>query len=319
MRSRLARGSAIVAALLSIGSLRLAAQFPVDVRVNLEKDSVRIGDPFRVFINVSAPRGATIEFPEALDSTSTVQSIDPRAIFAQPDSVGFSQNAVYRVAAWDVGRQPLQLGDVVVRLGGESRSIPIVGRSVFVVSVLPADSASRVPKPARALFLDPFIPWWFWALLATIAALLLGFWWWWRRRKRAVAAEVIVDPYVRARRDFERIERLGLVEAGERSRYVALVVDVLREYVADRVPGAPLSLTSTELLAVTQHARTLPHDRLLRILNEADLVKFARRPVSVERARDIGREAQALVEHEHQASQPTPSDAAATPPQGRAA
>jgi hypothetical protein len=291
---------------LVVGSTKLQAQFPVDVRVNIEKDSVRIGDPFRVFINVRAPRGASIEFPEALDSTSTVQSIDPRTVFSQPDSDAFAQNAVYRVAAWDIGRQPIRLADVVVKLGDRTRSVPIIGRSIFVVSVLPADSASRVPKPARALFEDPFIPWWFWALLAAAIAVLLGFWWWWRRRKRGGQVQEVVDPYLRAMRDFERIERLGLVDAGERTRYVALVIDVLREYIAERVHGAPLSMTSTELLAVTQHARTLPHERLLRILNEADLVKFARRPVGAERARDIAREAKAIVEHEHVASQPVP-------------
>jgi hypothetical protein len=301
--------------LLMAGAHAAAAQFPVDVRVNVEKDSVRIGDPFRIFINVVAPKGATIEFPETLDSTSTIQSIDPRSVFSQPDSNGFAQNAVYRVAAWDIGRQPIQLTDIVVRLGDRTRTIPIIGRSIFVVSVLPSDSASRVPKPARALFLDPFIPWWFWALLAAIVATLFGLWWWWRRRKRPVVEE-IVDPYLRAMRDFERIERLGLVDAGERTRYVALVVDVLREYTAEQVADAPLSLTSTELLAVTQHVRTLPHDRMLRILNEADLVKFARRPVSAERARDIGREAKAIVEHEHEASQPVPETA---PAEGQAA
>lgn len=291
---------------LLVAASPMKAQFPVDVRVNIEKDSVRVGDPFRVFINVSAPRGATIEFPAALDSTSTIQSIDPRAIFPQPDSNGFSQNAVYRVAAWDVGRQPIRLTDIVVRVGDRTRSIPIIGRSVFVVSVLPADSAGRVPKPARALFEDPFIPWWFWAALAAVIATLLGLWWWWRRRQRTVTVAEIVDPYLRAQRDFARIENLGLVDAGERTRHVALVVDVLREYIADRFAGAPLSMTSIELLSATQQARTLPHDRLLRVLNEADLIKFARRPVSAERARDIGREAKALVEHEHQASQPAP-------------
>jgi hypothetical protein len=292
--------------LLAAGALPAASQFVVDVRVSLEKDSVRIGDPFRIFINVRTPRGATIEFPETLDSTGTVQSIDPRAVFSQPDSTGFAQNAVYRVAAWDIGRQPIQLTDVVVKLGGQTRTIPIVGRAVFVVSVLPADSASRVPKPARGIFEDPFIPWWFWAALAAIIASLIGLWWWWRRRQRGAGAVEIVDPYLRALRDFERIERLGLIDAGERTRYVALVVDVLREYIADRVQGAPLSMTSTELLAVTQQAPTVPQDRLLRILNEADLIKFARRSVSADRARDIGNEARGIVEFEHQASQPVP-------------
>jgi hypothetical protein len=299
------------------GAIPLAAQFPVDVRVTLEKDSVRIGDPFRVFVNVRAPRGATIEFPETLDSTATVRSIDPRAVFSQPDSDGFAQNAVYRAAAWDIGRQPIQLADVVVRVGDRSRTVPIIGRAVFVVSVLPADSASRVPKPARAIFEDPFIPWWFWAVLAAIVAGLLGFWWWWRRRNRGSPEMEIVDPYLRAVRDFDRIERLGLVDAGERTRYVSLVVDVLREYIADRYGEAPLSLTSTELLSATQQARSLPHDRLMRILNEADLVKFARRPVSAERARDIGREAKSIVEHEHLASQPAEPEAPEAP--GRAA
>jgi len=300
------RALVAICGLLAAGALPAAGQFVVDVRVSIEKDSVRIGDPFRIFINVRAPRGATIQFPETLDSTGTVQSIDPRAVFSQPDSTGFAQNAVYRVAAWDIGRQPIQLTDVVVKLGGQTRTIPIVGRAVFVVSVLPADSASRVPKPARGIFEDPFIPWWFWALLAAIVASLIGLWWWWRRRQRGAGTVEIIDPYLRALRDFERIERLGLIDAGERTRYVALVVDVLREYIADRVHGAPLSMTSTELLAVTQQARTVPQDRLLRILNEADLIKFARRPVSADRARDIGNEAKAIVEAEHQASQPVP-------------
>ena len=300
------RALVAICGLLAAGALPAAGQFVVDVRVSVEKDSVRIGDPFRIFINVRAPRGATIQFPETLDSTGTVQSIDPRAVFSQPDSTGFAQNAVYRVAAWDIGRQAIQLTDVVVKLGGQTRTIPIVGRAVFVVSVLPADSASRVPKPARGIFEDPFIPWWFWALLAAIVASLIGLWWWWRRRQRGAGTVEIIDPYLRALRDFERIERLGLIDAGERTRYVALVVDVLREYIADRVHGAPLSMTSTELLAVTQQARTVPQDRLLRILNEADLIKFARRPVSADRARDIGNEAKAIVEAEHQASQPVP-------------
>jgi len=192
----------LVTGLLGYWAAGAGAQFPVDVRVNIEKDSVRIGDPFRVFINVRAPRGATIEFPETLDSTATVQSIDPRAVFSQPDSTGFAQNAVYRVAAWDIGRQPIQLSDVVVKLGDRTRTIPIVGRAVFVVSVLPADSASRVPKPARGIFEDPFIPWWFWAILAAIVATLLGVWWWWRRRQRGDAVQEVIDPYLRALRDF---------------------------------------------------------------------------------------------------------------------
>jgi hypothetical protein len=283
-----------------------AQRLAVDASLTMDRDTVRIGDPFKIFVSVRVPRGATIDFPIALDTSGTVQSIDPRAVFAAPDSLGFRQNAVYRVAAWNVGRQPIHMPDITVRLGNDTRTVSLPGYAIFVASVLPADTSLRVPKPARGLFETMLIPWWFWALLAAAVALLLLLWWWWRHRKRAKPEEVL-DPYERAQRDFQRIEALGLLEAGERSRYVALVVDVLREYVANRFTHAPMALTSTELLTATRSTATIPHDRFMRILNEADLVKFARRPVSGERARDIGIEARALVDHEHQASQPVPA------------
>jgi len=61
---------------------------------------------------------------------------------------------------------------------------------------------------------------------------------------------------------------------------------------------------------LTRSVRELPNvpsDRLTRLLTEADLIKFARRPVSGDRAREIGRDARAIVDAEHQASQPVPA------------
>jgi hypothetical protein len=94
------------------------------------------------------------------------------------------------------------------------------------------------------------------------------------------------------------------------------MVEVLRDYLAARYAKAPLSLTSTELLAAMRGERAVPNDRLVRALNEADLIKFAKRPVSNERARELGREARAIVAHEHGATRPAP---AAAPAAGRAA
>jgi len=42
------------------------------------------------------------------------------------------------------------------------------------------------------------------------------------------------------------------------------------------------------------------------MLTEADLIKFARRPVSTDRARELGSDARAIVAEEHRASQPSP-------------
>ena len=282
-----------------------AQQIPVKAGVTVVPDTVRVGDPFRVTVGIRAPRGATIEFPTATDSTSAVQSLDPVAVRTTPDTTVVEQYADYRVAAWDIGSQPIRLTDAIVRYNGAERRIPLGGQTVFVRSVLPADTAQRKPKPPRALFeMNPF-PWWLVALIAAaIVALGLLVWWWVRRRRRPPPA-VVVDPFERAQTEFDRIEALGLLDAGERARYVTLMVETLRDYLAARyAEEAALSLTSTEL----QHSvRALPHvpqERLTRVLTEADLVKFARRPVSSERARELGREARSIVEHEHRASHP---------------
>ena len=109
------------------------------------------------------------------------------------------------------------------------------------------------------------------------------------------------DPFAEAESEFERIERLGLVEAGERGRYVALMVEVLRTYLARRIPEAHQSLTTGELLISVRESPTVPVNRLALVLADADLVKFARRATTAERARELGTEARGIVGAVHAA------------------
>ena len=165
--------SALVAG-AAAGAAAQATGAPISVQaaVGIEPDTVRIGDPFVVQIGIRAPRGATIAFPPAPDSTGAVQSLDPVRVEIRPDSGGVVQWGYYRVAAWDIGDQPITLGDVVVTVGGRSRRIAITGRKVFVASVLPADTAQRVPKPPRRST-SSLCRWWLWLTLAAAAVILL--------------------------------------------------------------------------------------------------------------------------------------------------
>src|SRR5207247_3015948 len=139
-----------------------------------------------------------------------------------------------------------------------------------------------------------------WALLG--AAIIAVAWWLWRRYRRREPVVVVVDAFTRAGREFARIEALGLVESGERGRFVTLMIEVLRDYLAARYPEAALSLTTTELGAVLRRKQAVPLDRLVRLLHDVDLVKFARRAVTTGQALDVAREAKAIVMHEHAAS-----------------
>jgi hypothetical protein len=262
--------------------------------VTVQPETVSVGDPFLVLVRVQAPLGSTIEFPEGPDSAAKVEALDARGMRPNADSSAIDITAAYRLAAWDVGDQPLQLGDIVVKLGGDERRLTLGRYQVVVRTVLPEDSAQRVPKPPRPPFEFPR-PWWHYLLAALAVLGIIGLLiWLWMRRKRP-KPEIDVDPYKLAEEEFARVESLGLVEAGERGRFVALMVEVLRHYLAARVDGAWTSLTSNELAAVVRKTRNVPADRLAAILAESDLIKFARRPVTAEGARTVAREARAIV------------------------
>lgn len=286
-----------------------SSQPPVapQVAVSVRPDTVTVGDPITVVIRIRAPRGSVIEFPTGPDSGATVELLDPRIVTAfggdsAVDPTVVDQVARYRLAAWNVGAQSIVLGSATVQTPGGVVDVPIQAGEVFVSSVLPADSAQRIPKPARELFAPRVAWWWPWLPLLLAAAVLGGLvWWWWRRRRRRAQAQTPVDPYELAEREFARIEALGLLEAGERGRFVALMVEVLRDYLAARVETAHPSLTSTELLDVMRSASGVPVERLTPVLSETDLIKFAKRPVSNDRAREIAREARAIVKELGQA------------------
>ncbi|MEO6527459.1 MAG: DUF4381 family protein [Gemmatimonadaceae bacterium] len=286
----------------------------VQAGATVDRDTVTVGDVVRLTIRVRAPLGATVNFPTAVDSLGAVQALEPPVVRDGADSSAVDRIATYRVAAWDVGGQPIRLGDVIVQADDGERRVALALPTLFVKSVLPADSALRVPKPARPLLdVRAPIPWWWWAL-AALAALLIGLGvWWWSRRRRGVAAPT-GDPFGDAEAAFTRIERLRLPEAGEPGRHAALMADVLRRYLADRHQAASLANTSGELLSAVRGIGSIPFDRLRRLLDEVDPVKFAAAPLAPASARALGDEAKAIVREERDASA-----AAAAAPQESAA
>jgi len=267
----------------------------VQMGFRVTPDTVLIGQPFSLFIKVLAPRGVRFEFPAGPDTT-TQNGVRPIELRGEKlvSQLGDTAVALYRLVAWDVGTQPLRIPDVRATFEGQERRPSLGSASVFVKSVLPADTSLRIPKPARPLIVLPVINWLRWlALLAAIVALALAWWAWRRYRNRPKPP---VDPYVRAQQEFAKVEGRRLLETGEPEEHLAAMVDVTREYLAARVPGVRRSDTTTELLKAMQPRQgvevELPH-----LLERADLVKFARGSVSQQEAREAGGQLRAIVDH----------------------
>ncbi|HJP59440.1 MAG TPA: hypothetical protein VJ865_05560 [Gemmatimonadaceae bacterium] len=270
-------------------------ELPVQMGYRVNPDTVLIAQQFNLFIKVLAPKGVRFEFPLGPDTTSQ-NGVRPIELRGEKivSMLGDTAVALYHLVAWDVGTQPLRIPDVRVSSQGQERLIPLGGASVFVKSVLPADTSLRIPKPPRPLIVLPVFNWLLWAAILAAAIALVLLWWAWRRYRNRPKPPI--DPYVRAQQEFARIDARKLLEKDESEEYVAATVDVVREYLAARVPGVRRSNTSTELLQA-MNPRDGVEAELPDMLERADMVKFARADVGSEEARRVGGKAREVVDH----------------------
>jgi hypothetical protein len=119
------------------------------------------------------------------------------------------------------------------------------------------------------------------------------------------------SPYAIALQQLQRIERENLPAQGLLARHYAAVTDTLRNYLeaAEAVPAK--ERTSAEVLwSLPPHLSEVDlRERLQQILDEADLVKFARfRPESTP-AREFLQRCRALLEAWHECQPAELSDA----------
>ncbi len=124
--------------------------------------------------------------------------------------------------------------------------------------------------PTRALWLE-YMGWGA-ALLGVLLAASSFVWWRKKGRIQKVSAEVVYPPHVLARREIEVLEAQGLFEKGEVKGFYFRFSEILRRYLESlrRFPAAEFT---TEEIALRIHREE--DRRLLSLLRQADLVKFA--------------------------------------------
>lgn len=262
------------------------------VTARVQPETVTVGQPFTLRLRAIAPRGRTAQAPAVPDTGGLVEALDP----AFPTRRGDTLLVRYRLIAWQPGVLTVPLGPVLMRRGPNEVSVPFDAR-IVVRSVLPADSADRVPKPPRDLLLKPpawWERWWQWALglLALVALVFLLERWRTRRRERR---EAVRTPIERAEAAFTRLDARGLPAIGEGARHVALAAEITRQYLADIHTSLSLALTSTELVAAIREVPALPDRQVAQFLRRVDAVRFGGTEPSASVVQSVSGQARELV------------------------
>jgi hypothetical protein len=264
---------------------------PPVVTWSVKPESVTVAEPFTVTVEVRAPREVAVAFPAGPDSSQMVEAVDPPVVAAEDQGAGMTvRRATYRLMAWETGPLAIPIAPVTVGAGAAAQTVPL-RPSIFVRSVLPADSALRVPRPALDILAADSRVWLWWTLGSLVLGLLAFLFYRYRKRRKPAPPP---SALAAAQESLQRIDALGLLEAGEPSRYVRLCVDVLRDYLSARVAKASRAHTTGELVGALR-GRALPVERVAALLADADQVQFARRSVSAARAKEMAAEVRAVL------------------------
>ena len=265
------------------------------VSVRVTPESPGVGEPITIELRVRAPLGSEVRFPALPDSAESIEPLDPRAMREASTATLLDRTAVYRMIAWDTGSKVVRFEDIIVTANGATQRYAVSLPTLRVRSVLPPDSASRVPRAARPpLEIDR--GWWrLWVALAVIAG--LAFWAWraWRKR-RSDEEPVGPDAALVAEDAFRHAAALGLLDAGEIGRHALVHVGVMRAYLARRFPQANASLTPHEVATALIGADfpVLP-ERVVDLLLRSEPVAFANAAIDASEARAMADESRAIV------------------------
>jgi hypothetical protein len=129
------------------------------------------------------------------------------------------------------------------------------------------------------------IPYYLWVILGILIIAALGYWFYIRKNRLSeVEKEALLPPYDRALLELKKLENSRYLIQDEYKKYYSELTDIVRSYLEEDVHISALESTTAQLitkLEMMKDAGTLKIendtiDQFKKILETADLVKFAR-------------------------------------------
>lgn len=278
----MSRGPAFAALVLTV----LATTGPADaqprVEATIDPPAITVGDPATVTVAVTVDVGAPEpRFPDWSRGWGEAQVLDSSAVESQPEGAGTRylqriQLTAFRTGRIDLPPQPIRLGSASDPVATTPGDLRIEVRSVLppeaeAATPLPPEPPQPLPRPAAALWTIAAF-----ALAITAAA------WAVRRAGRAAAAGGVARPDLPPLPELEAA--LAALAGAAPAPGHARLSTALRRYLGRALGFHAVESTTREVerqLAARRLDAALAA-RAVRLLREADQVKFARRAASAD-------------------------------------
>jgi hypothetical protein len=274
----------------------------VVVSAEVDRETITVGDRIVYTVRAEHDKDLVVDFPQLASAWGDFEVLSQRPLQPGKGSQGrVITGKEYVITAFTVGEHttsPLRVS--YLDRQGQTQEIETDPIRITVASVLTGTEGVTSTLDIRDLKPQAELPRdWSWLLWAGLTGLVLALailallWFLARRRKRAraVAPTAVVDlrpPEKIAYKELERIAGLQLVEQGRFKEHYTLTADCLRRY-AEGIYGIPaIDRTTEEFYAALRRARVDGQQvRLFKdLLDESDLVKFAKYLPPVEEAQE---------------------------------
>jgi hypothetical protein len=235
---------------------------------SLDQASVPVGGVVWLTLDYRLPEGGRL--PEKLE----VNGLDDLSVLKQDINPGQIriQLLVDQIGQW----QSEPIGLTYLDEQDQKQLLTTQPISIQAVSNLGEKAEEAELRPIRDIvpvtsIWQRYLLW----LAAIVALALIGlglFWWYKRRGKPAGPAEYTEPPDVRARRELLGLETKQYFDKGRVKKHYFVFSEILRRYL-EAIRNFPAAEYTTEEIA--RHISAEPDRKLIPLLQQADLVKFA--------------------------------------------
>jgi len=243
-------------------------------RATLDSTRILVGSPATLWVEVAVPSGTPVRWPNVFVALERLEILRQHSV----DTFRSMGGDVYRQRIVLTGLEPGTAGVGTLAFATPAGTLQTAPLSLEVVAV--AVDTTQPFLPIKDIMEVP-TPWWsYWPYAAALVGVLLTFLLWrmLRRRKDSKPPKPTGDAASRALAELAKLEKTIPTEAGNMKAWYTALADALRRYLEEAHSLRTAELTTAEVVSAAAVIPAVqPHtDALRAVLQESDLVKFAK-------------------------------------------
>ena len=265
--------------------------FSQKVFVEVDTTNIRIGEQF--LFQISIDDTSNVILPESLEKLKSLEVVQNRKL----DTVRNRLIKKYVMTGFDSGSYYIPSQQVFIK----NRSY-LTDSILINVATVAVDTTKQKMFPIKAIQNEPFIlddfkPYFIWIILTILLIVGLVYYLMNRKKHQEVQKEVNISlpPFEEAIDRLQKLDSKLLWQNNEIKKYYSELTEIIRSYLEKELKIPALEITTLELIKMLDNfkqATTIEIEnetikKLNALLNEADLVKFAKsKPLSHEIEQD---------------------------------